>query len=70
MPAEVIAALVVIAAEGAQKLSHRIAGGFPAVIDVFGRVLIFVPVADLAAKLKNAEVRTDVVKTASTNRRR
>ena len=62
VPSEIVAAEVVIAAEGAQKLGHRIVGGLPAVVDVFSGVLVFVPVSDLGAKLKDAIVGTDVVK--------
>jgi len=62
VPSEIVAALVIITAESAQKLRHRILGGLPPVVDVFRGVLIFVPVADLAAELKDAKVGTDVVK--------
>ncbi len=61
MPAKVIAAQIITATEVTEKLSHRVTGGVPTVVDVFGGVLILMAIAELAAKFEDSEVRTDVI---------
>ena len=61
MTAEIAVIEVVAAAEVVQKLGHRVAGCFPPVIYSFGGILILVTVANLAAELEDAKMRSDMV---------